>query len=286
MRFLLYTAIVSTAAIGFTASTSAQMIVGHRGASADAPENTLAAFRLAFEQGADAVEGDCHLTSDQKIVFTHDRDSERVSGQKLKVVETPFQRLRELDVGSWKDPQFSDERMPTLAEVCAIIPPGKVFLIEVKCGPEIIPHLEKVLSVADLDNEQLRIISFNRDVVKEAKRALPDIECYWLCRFRKDKTHGHWYPTIETVVATALNTNADGVDVQANMKLVNESFVTACRAAGLSLHAWTVDDPEVAMQLRELGFDSITTNRPGFLRRALAVPAESATETLEPVGLP
>lgn len=286
MRLLLYAAIVSTNAIGLAASTSAQMIVGHRGASADAPENTLAAFRLAFEQGADAVEGDCHLTLDQRIVFTHDRDTERVSSQKLTIVETSFHRLRELDVGSWKDPRFSAERMPTLAEVCEIIPSGKVFLIEVKCGPEIIPHLKKVLSATDLDNEQFRIISFNRDVVKEVKLALPDIECYWLCRFRKDKTHGHWYPTTETIVATARAINADGVDVQANMKLVNEAFVTACRDAGLSLHAWTVDDPEVAMQLRELGFDSITTNRPGFLRRALAVPVESATQALEPVGLP
>lgn len=259
----------------------AQLIVAHRGASAEAPENTLGAFQLAWEQGADAIEGDCYLTADSKIVFTHDDTTERVSGIKLTVSATSLGKLRTLDVGSWKDPKFSQERMPTLEEICATVPAGKVFFIEVKCGPEIVPQLQAAVSGSRLENSQIVIISFNREVIQSAKRALPDIQCYWLFQFRQDKTDGHWYPSTESVIATARRIGADGVDLKANMQLVDREFVTACHQAGLSMHAWTVDDPAVAVQLRDLGFASITTNRPGFLRKAMVAPIQS-TKPVQP----
>jgi len=258
-----------------------QTIVAHRGASADAPENTLRAFQLAFEQGADAIEADCHLTLDKQIIFTHDVHTERVSGVQLNVAETCFDELRELDVGTWKHPRFSDSRMPKLSEICEIIPPERSFYIEIKCGPEIVPELKPILSKSQLTPGQVRIISFNRDVVKAAKQAFPEIDCYWLFEFRKDKTHGHWYPSVESVIATAKAINADGVDVRAHLVPVNEQFATACRQAGLSLHAWTVDDPKVAIRLAELGFDSITTNRPGELRKKMRLHSQSAASQWE-----
>lgn len=261
----------------------AQWIVAHRGASAEAPENTLSAFQLAWEQGADAIEGDCYLTADGQIVFTHDDTTERVSGVKLIVAHTTLPKLRTLDVGSWKDRKFSQQRMPTLEEVCATVPAGKRFFIEVKCGPEIVPQLQVALSKTHLEKHQIVVISFNREVVQAAKLALPEIECFWLFKFRQDKTHGHWYPTTEDVIATAQRIGADGVDLHATMQRVDRKFVTACHEAGLSVHAWTVDDPAVATQLRDLGFASITTNRPGFLRQAMAVPAK-AEQRGQPVG--
>jgi glycerophosphoryl diester phosphodiesterase len=103
-----------------------QLIVAHRGASYDAPENTLPAFTLAIEQGADALETDFYLTTDQHVICFHDKDTERITGRKLLITETPFEELRKMDVGSWKGPQWKDERMPTIEEVLAAVPEGKL----------------------------------------------------------------------------------------------------------------------------------------------------------------
>ena len=85
------------------------MITAHRGASDDAPENTLAAFRLAWQQGADAIEGDFRLSGDGVVVCIHDADTARTCGVKLPVADTPLARLRQLDYGRWKGEGFAGE---------------------------------------------------------------------------------------------------------------------------------------------------------------------------------
>ena len=82
-------------------------------------------FKLAIEQGADGFEADFYLTRDGHVVCFHDKDTERITGKKLPVTETPFDELRRLDVGSWKGPQWKGEQMPTLEEVLAAVPDGK-----------------------------------------------------------------------------------------------------------------------------------------------------------------
>src|SRR5829696_4703105 len=96
-RFEVASLIILTAFSGSVAD--AQIIVAHRGASHDAPENTLAAFNLAWEQGADGVEADFYLTSDGNIICSHDPDTQRTAGVKHVISETPFAVLRKLDVG-------------------------------------------------------------------------------------------------------------------------------------------------------------------------------------------
>lgn len=93
----------------FTHLSAEPVIVAHRGASHDAPENTLPAFELAWEQGADAIEGDFHLTRDGHIICLHDKDTKRTAGVKLVVKNSPLAELRKLDVGEWKDPRFKTE---------------------------------------------------------------------------------------------------------------------------------------------------------------------------------
>ena len=111
-----------------------QEIVAHRGASFDAPENTLAAFRLAWEQGADAVEGDFYLTADQQIVCLHDKDTKRTApNQTSRVVsKSTLAELQQLDVGSWKAEKYKGEKIPTLQEVLKVIPANKKILIEIE----------------------------------------------------------------------------------------------------------------------------------------------------------
>src|SRR5512138_815337 len=88
------------------------LVLGHRGASADAPENTLAAFRLALEQGADGVELDVWRCRTGEVVVLHDEDTRRVAGSPLRVREATLAELRALDVGAWKGPGFRGERIP------------------------------------------------------------------------------------------------------------------------------------------------------------------------------
>ncbi|QEG35274.1 glycerophosphodiester phosphodiesterase [Bythopirellula goksoeyrii] len=270
--------------IGINSQIHAQLLVAHRGASAEAPENSLSSFQLAWEEDADAIEGDFYLTSDEQIVCIHDETTKRVSDVDMKVSNSTLEQLQKLDVGSWKDSQYANERIPTIQDVLATIPFGKSFFIEIKCGPEILPILKPILLDSGIPLSQLKIISFDEDVVKVAKQTMPDIETFWVVGFKKDKQQGKWMPTIDDVLKTAASINADGLDLKAELEVINSDVVARCRDAGLGLHAWTVDDPKLAEQLIEFGFDSVTTNRPGFLRQALVVSKTEAKQS--PVEVP
>jgi glycerophosphoryl diester phosphodiesterase len=95
------------------------LLIAHRGESADAPENTLAAFRLAWERNVPTIELDVHLTKDGEAVICHDADTKRTAGTKLVIKDTPLADLRALDAGKWKAPRWAGEKLPTLAEALA-----------------------------------------------------------------------------------------------------------------------------------------------------------------------
>lgn len=257
------------------AMAQAPLIVAHRGASHDAPENTLAAFELAWEKGADGIEGDFYLTTDGRIACIHDKTTERVTSKlsNLPVAKSTLAELQPLDVGSWKAAKFAGERVPSFEQVLATVPKEKRFFVEIKCGPEIVPALKQALQDASFPAEQTRIISFNEKVIAAAKQAIPEVEAYWLSAFHYRKkegdTTGGWHPTVEEIIARAKAVYADGVDLEANTAAITPEFVAAVRDAGLSLHVWTVNDPEKAAVLQSLGIDSITTNRPALLRERL-----------------
>ena len=108
-------------------------IIAHRGFSSQAPENTLSAFRLAWERGADACETDLHLTKDGNIVVTHDENLKRVSGEDKSVAHSALKELLTLDVGSWMGPKWKGEKIPTLDQALATMPVGKKrFFLEIK----------------------------------------------------------------------------------------------------------------------------------------------------------
>lgn len=271
MRFLCLAILTGLIMSGHHAEVRAQMIVGHRGASWDAPENTLAAFRLAWEQQADGVEGDFHFTKDQQIVCIHDADTERTAGRKLNVAESTLAELRALEYGSWKDAKFRGEPIPTFAEVLAVIPKDKLFVIELKTGPDIVPLLQKELERLQPAYDKLLIISFKKDTVAECKRRLPSIRAHWLTGYKQDKQTGVWSPTLAEVVAGLKSSQADGLGTQGNRTIVTADFIRQLRDHGLQeFHVWTVDDPADAAFFRSLGTVGITTNRPAFIRRQLA----------------
>lgn len=248
---------------GCRAAPRLPAIVAHRGASEDAPENTLASFRLGFDQGADRIEGDFRMTSDGHIVAMHDSDLARTTGDARVVAEVTLEEIRSLDAGSWGGWDrrgFAGEPVPTLEQVLSIVPEGRGILVEVKDTARIVDPLVAVLEESDLDPKQITIISFEEDVVERFKRIAPDRRAFWLTSFREG-TEG-WRPSVEEVIETANRIGADGVDVRATPEVVDESFAKAIRDAGLELHVWTVNDPGLARRMVEVGVDSITTDRP------------------------
>lgn len=246
-------------------------IVGHRGASYDAPENTLAAIRLAWEQQADAVEFDVWLSRDGQIVLAHDQDTKRTAGVDRLISEQTYAELRRLDVGKWKHERYAGERMPLLSDVLPTIPAQRRVLIEVKCGPEIVPELERVLAAASRPPAETAIISFQDAVVAACKRRLPQYRAYWIVSLKQDKETGAWNHSAAELVARARELQADGLDLQA-CALIDRRFGDEVRQAGLELLVWTVNDVALARRMIAAGVQGVTTDRPGWLRAELAKP--------------
>lgn len=248
---------------------SAQIVIGHRGASFDAPENTLAAFRLAWDQGADGVEGDFYFTADQQIVCIHDADTKRTGGKRLPVAQSTLSQLRALEYGNWKSPQFAGEPLPTFADVLACIPPGKRFVIELKTGPEIIPLLARQIETLKPDRSALLIIAFDKETVLAAKQTMPDIKAHWLTSFRRS-IDGVMHPTAAEIAETLRETQADGLGCKADTSVVTQEFIDGLRQAGMKeFHVWTVDSPDDARYFQRLGAVGITTNKPSVIRSAI-----------------
>jgi glycerophosphoryl diester phosphodiesterase len=246
-------------------------IIAHRGASFDAPENTVASLRLGYQQEADAGELDIHLTLDQRIVVLHDDDTARVSGVTNNAAETLLDDLRKLPAGQWgkwKGSGFS-ETIPSLAEVLKVVPHGKRIYIEVKCGPEILPELERVLRASGLKNDQIVLIGFGYETMVQAKAKFPELRIFWLVGADENKK----YPAVAELIAKARAANLDGLNLEKGFP-IDAAFVGEVRKAGLKLYTWTVDDPAVARRLADAGVDGITTNRPKWLREQLSALAK------------
>jgi glycerophosphoryl diester phosphodiesterase len=251
-------------------------IIGHRGESFLAPENTEAAFNLCWEKQDDAAELDVHLTKDGKLIISHDGDTHRTgnggptanNGEKLIIKDHTVEELRKVDVGKWKDPKYAGETMPLLEDVLAKVPDGKRMFIEVKVGPEAVDELVRVIRASGKKPEQLVVISFKPETIREAKKRLPELQMYYLSSIKKDKETGEWKPKVEEMIAICKEINADGLDVQ-YQEPVNAEFAKKVRDAGLGFYVWTIDDLAVARRMVKLGVDGITTNRAEWLKQEL-----------------
>ena len=226
----------------------------------------MASFRLAWKMGAKAIELDVHPTKDGALIVSHDANTKRTTGVDLAIRETTLAELRTLDAGKWKGAQWTGERLPTLAEVLATIPDDGRCFIEVKVGAEAIPLVVKAIRESGKRPDQLAIISFQLDAVAAAKQQLPAIESFYLASFKQDTATHLWTPSIDELIRQAKGARLDGLDLSYNGPL-DASAVARIRAAGLGLYVWTVDSPEVARKMIDLGVDGVTSNRPVALER-------------------
>ncbi|MFP6902401.1 MAG: glycerophosphodiester phosphodiesterase family protein [Verrucomicrobiia bacterium] len=259
-------------------SLPAVEIIAHRGASHDAPENTLAAVNLAWKRNADAVEIDVYLSRDKKIVVIHDQDTARTTGHRGLVHRQTWAQLRKLDAGAWKAPQWKSEPIPSLEQVLKTIPKSKRLFIEIKCGPEIVPPLAILLAKTKTPAAQTAIIAFSLEVCTAAKKRLPALEVFYLKHLKQNPETAQW-PAIAPTLAAAKTAQLDGINIGFKGQTHTPAFArylrqirTQTRHQKLSLYAWTINTPTQARQLITTGFQGITTDRPGFIRHQLKKP--------------
>jgi glycerophosphoryl diester phosphodiesterase len=236
------------------------LVLGHRGASADAPENTLAAFRLAIAQGADGVELDVWRCGTGEVVVGHDEDMARVSGVALRVPDAPLAELRELDVGGWKGEAFRGERMPLLSEVLEALP-AAVVNVELKSRGgdlRLAGAAAKVLARARAAGRVI-VSSFDWRLLVAFRLAAPDVPVGLLF----DPDHAWKVP-----LAAALRLMGPSA-VHPERTLATEERVRAWAARGLAVNVWTVDDPGEARALAAMGAAGVITNLPARIRAAL-----------------
>lgn len=245
--------------ISMSALSAQTRFVAHRGASYDAAENTVASANLAWQQNADAVEIDVYRTPDGRVMVLHDRSTLRTAGEDLPMEDTPSATLRTLDVGTWKSPEHTAEKIPFIEEIIATIPDGKTLVIELKStGLQMVDALKPILAQVGPE-KSFAIIAFDFDTIVAAKKTFPHIPCYWLASKAKD---------LPPKIKAAAEAKLDGIDLKNT--IITQAIADQAKALNLELWTWTVDDVAEAQRLQALGVKTITTNRPGWLRAELA----------------
>lgn len=244
------------------------LLIAHRGASGDAPENTLAAFELAWQQGADGIEADFRLTGDGCVVCLHDATTGRTAGIDITLAAASLAELKLLEFGAWKGTGWQGERIPTLEEVLGQLPAGKMLFIELKSGPEIIEPLRRILHVSGVPVQQLRLLAFDPQLVAILKKQLPAIRVCLNLDYNWSMRRLAWSPSREEILATLERCGADGLSSMAHSQL-DAQLTAELHNSGKEVHIWTVDSARAARHYRNMGVDSIMTNRPGLLRSRL-----------------
>jgi glycerophosphoryl diester phosphodiesterase len=235
-------------------------ILAHRGASADAPENTLAAFREAVAQGADGVELDVRLCSSGEVVVCHDPRLERLAGVPWEIRYTSWRKLRQADVGTRLG--FGVERIPLLDEALAFLPRGMLVNVELKCESAddggLVARAVEVIRAADAE-ARVFVSSFNPLCLIRLAALAPWIRRGYLVDPSKAfLLHG-------ALVAPAVS----NYSVHLHFGDASAARVRRWKDAGYRLAAWTVDEVDEAQRLEAIGVDYLITNRPAQMRQAL-----------------
>ena len=173
-----------------------------------------------------------------------------------------LEEIQSLDCGSWFGENWSDERIPELKDVLKSVPKEKEIYIEVKTKEEIVPFLLRDIDKQELSIDQITVITFFPEVIREIKRRDANIKCNLLIAFDyKDIT-------VDEIIDLAVKIDANGLGAQ-NHKRLNEQFIQSLKNTGKSVHVWTVNSRKEAEEYLKNGIDSITTNKPLYLRNYL-----------------
>jgi glycerophosphoryl diester phosphodiesterase len=234
------------------------LIIAHRGASAEAPENTLAAFRRALALGVDGLELDVRVTRDGVPVVYHDATLARLTGRRGRIVQLTLGALREFRVRG--------EGIPTLAEVLALVRHPVVVQIELKRGTPVAPVVAAVRRARA--EERVVLASFEPDLVTAARALAPRIPRMLIHDDRWGRLSSS--PARARLLAGILaGLGAGGVSLD-HRAISSPRFVAVLKSRGFCVWCWTVDDPCAMLRLAHWGVDAILTNDPALLQSTVA----------------
>ncbi len=252
-----------------TSSPGNIQVIAHRGASDAAPENTLAAFRLALSD-ADALELDVHLTADELVVVMHDATVDRTTTGTGALAEMTYATVATLDAGSWFGPAFANERVPTLDQVLDLVDGERTVLVELKWPQQGI-YTNLVARVVDIIRKHkaeswVIVQSFEYEYLRELHTLAPDITFYQLVYgyrsfppvYRDRTLHLGRFPAIE---------GASGLAIY--YKFLSPQVIKKYHAMGRKVVTWTVNDPGDIRRVANLGVDGIISDNPGVVRMEL-----------------
>jgi glycerophosphoryl diester phosphodiesterase len=234
------------------------LVIAHRGASADAPENTIAAFELALEQGADGIELDVHLSADEHPVVIHDFTLERTTDGAGPVSEHTVRELKRLDAGGWRDRRFRGQRVQTLQEVLERFRDRARFWVELKGGSALYPGIEeRVISLLEIYDvvDRALVQSFDHEAIGRIRATSPEIRVGAL--------------VAQAPLDAALLRPGAANAICPGAHLLTEEVLSEIRGADLECYVWTVNEPVQMDRLVGWGVNGIITDRPGVLRARL-----------------
>ncbi|WIY26277.1 glycerophosphodiester phosphodiesterase family protein [Parasedimentitalea psychrophila] len=237
-------------------------IIAHRGAAGSKPENTTAAIQEALQQGADWVEIDVQESADGHIVVMHDADLMKLARVNLQIHAAPLEQLQQVDIGSWYDPAYADQRIPLLSEVLLQVKGRAKLLIEFKhYGFDVDLEGRSVALVEAADMaDQIAFMSLKYGSVQKAKSLRPD-----------------WRAGILAATKVGDLAGLDGDFVAVRAEIASPALIGAVQAAGKDIYVWTVNDPLQMSKMISMGVDGLITDEPALVHEVLRVRAQLNT---------
>lgn len=230
------------------------LVIAHRGASLQAPENTMAAIQLALESGADWVEIDVQETADGEIVVFHDSDFKRVGGKALKIWDATTDQLAGIEIGSWFDPRFASEKTPSLKEVLNLCRDRSGVLIELKYYGHDQQLEQRVIDIVEQENmqQQIMLMSLNYEGVQKVRQLRPD-----------------WKVGLLSTVALGDITKLDVDFLGLNSRAATKSLIRRAHRNNIEIYVWTVNDPIDISTMASRGADGLITDDPATARQVI-----------------
>ena len=230
------------------------MITAHRGDQSAAPENTLAAFQAAIDNGADFIELDVTETKDGKLVILHDDSLKRTASLDKNIWEVTYEEICDLDAGSWYAARFAEEKIPTLEETIRLCKDKIKLNIEIKVtGHESAQFEENIVKMIQDEKIQKQCIvtSFNYNTVKEVKQLDSSIQTGAII------SGEDW----------SVSDYQDMDLFSMHEKVLTKELVEEAHSMGMTVHVWTVNDEKDIKHFQKMGVDNIITNEPGKAKK-------------------
>lgn len=232
----------------------APLIFGHRGARAYAPMNTIPAFELALEQGAQGVELDVYLSADSEIVVIHDDTVDATTDGAGEVRTKTLAELKDLDAGAWFAPEYAGTCIPTLDEVFEAIGQRAWVNVEIKSTTEDTDGIESAVAeclTRHQMQERVIVSSFNPYALRRFRDIMPQVPLGYL-----------YHPAWDT---RALMHNITYEAYHPYYDIIDETLMQQANRAGHMVNTWTINDPDEALRLHQLGVHTFITDNPDTL---------------------